>query len=199
MTSTPGIDPARTALLLMDFQSGIVDSFPGRDALLQRAAAARETTAAAGVHTVYVRVAFTDDARARVSDRNKSFAAVAGTDRLAVDAPDTQIHATLRPRPGDTVVTKTRVGAFSTTDLADQLAARGIDTLVLSGIATSGVVLSTVRDAADHDYRLFVLADCCGDRDEEVHRLLIERVFVRQADIIESADLSALLGAPRPG
>ena len=197
MASTSHIDPAHTALMLMDFQSGIVDSLPGNDGLLQRAAAARETTAAAGVHTVYVRVAFTDEARAQVSDRNKSFAALAGTDRMADDSPDTRIHATLEPRTGDTVVTKTRVGAFSTTDLANRLAARGIDTLVLAGVATSGVVLSTIRDAADRDYRLFVLADCCADRDEEVHRLLMDRVFVRQADIIESSDLERLLDPGR--
>jgi nicotinamidase-related amidase len=190
---TPPVDPGRTALLLMDFQAGIVDSLAEREALLQRAAAARETTVSAGVQTVYVRVAFTEEARARVSDRNKSFGALVGNDRLADDAPDTQIVAALEPRAGDIVVTKTRVGAFSTTDLAEQLAARGIDTLLLAGIATSGVVLSTIRDAADHDYRLFVIGDCCADRDDEVHRILLDRVFVRQADIIDSTSLGDLL------
>lgn len=46
------------------------------------------------------------------------------------------------------------------------------DTLVLFGIATSGVVLSTVLWAADADYRLFVIKDCCADLDETVHRML---------------------------
>jgi nicotinamidase-related amidase len=50
------------------------------------------------------------------------------------------------------------------------------------GIATSGVVLSTLRQAADLDYRLTVLADGCGDGDPEVHRVLTEKVFPRQAD-----------------
>jgi nicotinamidase-related amidase len=58
---------------------------------------------------------------------------------------------------------------------------------VLAGIATSGVVLSTVRDAADRDYELVVLSDCCVDSDPEVHRLLLERVFPRQARVITSA------------
>jgi nicotinamidase-related amidase len=106
---------------------------------------------------------------------------------------DAEIHPALQPTAADIVVTKTRVGAFSTTDLAAQLEARAIDTLILAGIATSGVVLSTVRDAADHDYRLFVLGDCCADRDDEVHRILLERVLVRQADVIDSADLDHLL------
>jgi len=56
--------------------------------------------------------------------------------------------------------------------------------MVLTGIATSGVVLSTVREASDKDYQLTVLADACGDGDEEVHRVLVEKVFPRQADVL---------------
>ena len=69
-----------------------------------------------------------------------------------------------------------------------------IDHLVLAGIATSGVVLSTLREAADRDYRLTVLADACLDRDAEVHRLLIEKVFPRQADVMTVADWVSALG-----
>ena len=59
-----------------------------------------------------------------------------------------------------------------------------MDTLVLTGIATSGVVLSTLRQAADLDYKLIVLADACLDGDAEVHRILTEKVFPRQADVL---------------
>ena len=52
------------------------------------------------------------------------------------------------------------------------------------GIATSGVVLSTVRWAADLDYSLVVVEDCCADSDEEVHRVLMQKVFPRQARVI---------------
>jgi len=98
-----------------------------------------------------------------------------------------------RGPPTDIVVRKTRVGAFSTTDLDQQLRDRGIDTLVLGGISTSGVVLSTLRDAADRDYRLLVLADLCADGDPEVHRVLLEKVFPRQADVVTSEQLTELL------
>ena len=91
--------------------------------------------------------------------------------------------------------TKKRVGAFSTTNLAARLTARGIDTLILSGIATSGVVLSTLRDAADRDYRLFVLSDICADMDAEVHiAALTEKVFPRQADVIDLDGFRLLIG-----
>jgi len=65
------------------------------------------------------------------------------------------------------------------------------------GIATSGVVLSTVRWAADADYDLIVLDDCCADGDAEVHRVLTQKVFPRQATVLSSqAFLQAL---PRAG
>ena len=96
----------------------------------------------------YVRVALTDDERDAVPERNKTFSALAAQrSGMHADAPDTAVHDAVAPAPGDIVVRKQRVGPFSTTDLADQLAARGIDTLVLGGISTSGVVLSTVRYA----------------------------------------------------
>ena len=82
------------------------------------------------------------------------------------------------------VVTKRRVSAFSGSDLEVVLRAANIDTLVLTGIATSGVVLSTLRQAADLDYRLVVLADACLDADAEMHRVLTEKVFPRQADVL---------------
>jgi nicotinamidase-related amidase len=68
-----------------------------------------------------------------------------------------------------------------------------IDSLVLTGIATSGVVLSTLRQAADLDYRLTVLADGCRDADDEVHRVLTEKVFPRQADVTTIASWVASL------
>ena len=71
-------------------------------------------------------------------------------------------------------MTKHRVGAFAGTDLEMILRAGEIDTLMLLGIATSGVVLSTLLDAADADYRLAVVTDCCADRDAELDACLKE-------------------------
>jgi nicotinamidase-related amidase len=76
--------------------------------------------------------------------------------------------------------------------------ARDIDTLILAGISTSGVVLSTVRDASDRDYRIFVLADAGADPDPETHAFLTAKVFPRQAHVIGVDDLSGLLDGDRP-
>jgi nicotinamidase-related amidase len=89
-------------------------------------------------------------------------------------------------------VPKTRVGAFSTTDLDTQLRAVGIDTPILAGISTSGVVLSTLRDATDRDYQIVVLADGCADFDPQVHYVLMRKVFPRQAHVATVAELTGL-------
>jgi nicotinamidase-related amidase len=67
------------------------------------------------------------------------------------------------------------------------LRANGIATLVLAGIATSGVVLSTVRHAADADYKIIVVEDCCADRVAEVHRVLCEKVFARMTSVTKAS------------
>ena len=82
------------------------------------------------------------------------------------------------------VVTKRRVSAFSGSDLDMVLRAGAIDALVLSGIATSGCVLSTLRQAADLDFSLIVLSDGCINSDHEVHRVLCEKVFRDQAEVL---------------
>jgi nicotinamidase-related amidase len=86
------------------------------------------------------------------------------------------------------------VSAFAGSDLDVVLRAGEVRSLVLCGIATSGVVLSTVRAAADMDYELTVLADCCADGDPEVHRVLLEKVFPRQAAVLGVADWERRLG-----
>ncbi len=103
--------------------------------------------------------------------------------RFTAADPDAAIHPEVAPTDGDIVVTKKRVSAFAGSDLETVLRGRGIDHLVLTGIATSGVVLSTLRQAADLDYGLTVLADGCLDADPEVHRVLTEKVFPRQAEV----------------
>jgi nicotinamidase-related amidase len=189
------LDPRRTALLLMDFQHRALATFPAADAnsLVNRAAGALSQARATGVKIVYVRVAFTDQDYAAIPARNKTFITIAERRYLAEGSPEAAIHADLTPQPGDVVATKTRVGAFSTTNLANILNPRHIDNLVLAGLHTSGVVLSTLREAADRDYRMLVLADCCADPHPEVHRILLDHVFPPQADVIDTGTFAGLL------
>ena len=82
---------------------------------------------------------------------------------------------------------------MSTTNLDRQLRDRGIDTLVLAGISTSGVVLSTLIEAADRDYRLYVLSDGTEDPDQQVRDVLLGRIFPRRVQVIDTATLRGLL------
>jgi nicotinamidase-related amidase len=193
----PAIDPARTALLVMDFQNGVVANvgLSDADALVSRVAGALAAMRATGGTVGYVRVGLTDDDWAAVPPSNKIFHAAARNRAMPADDPSTAIDDRLAPRDGDIVVRKVRVGAMSTTDLDAQLRGRGIDTLVLAGISTSGVVLSTVTDAADRDYRLVVLSDGVADRDQQTHEVLVHKVFPRRADVITIAEFGDLLSS----
>jgi nicotinamidase-related amidase len=200
MTDAPSIDPQHTALLVMDYQPGIVDSLPDPDALLSRGAEAIAIVRRHGGQVGYVRVAFDDADFEAIPATSGMGAAVAAMGKaLHADSPTTAVHDQVAPQPGDIVVRKTRVGAFSTTDLDARLRARDITTLILAGISTSGVVLSTVRDAYDRDYRVLVLADACADREADVHTFLTERIFPRQAEVIAVGELEGLLGTPGAG
>jgi nicotinamidase-related amidase len=169
----PSVDPRRTALLVMDYQAGILGRLDQAEALL----------------------ACADYEAVPAHSRFAPLLAAAGP-AMHSDSPATAVHDTVAPEPGDITVRKTRVGAFSTTDLDQQLRDRGIINLILAGISTSGVVLSTVRDAADRDYQVFVLADACADPVPGVHDFLTEKIFPRQAHVITSAELKDLLSGP---
>jgi nicotinamidase-related amidase len=98
------------------------------------------------------------------------------------------IHPAVAPEGNDIVVTKHRVDAFIGTDLDMILRANDIDRLFLFGIATSGVVLSTLLHASDLDFRLAVIQDCCADLDPQVHACLIDKIFPARALVIPSSD-----------
>ncbi len=189
---------ATTALLVMDVQRGIVERVAdGAGPLLSAVGRATGAARAAGLPVVYVRVAFRVGAP-EISPANRAFSALAASSTMGVDDPATQIHPAVAPQADDVVVVKKRVSAFSGSDLDVVLRSAEVDTLVLTGIATSGVVLSTLRQAADLDYRLTVLRDACADADPEVHRVLMEKVFPRQAAVSGTDEWVAGLAAAGP-
>jgi nicotinamidase-related amidase len=191
----PTVDPQRTALLVMDVQNGILGSAPAPDALIDRITSVIADVRAAGGTVAFVRVAFTEEDWAAVPQTNTAFSQLAEAKGMHHEAPAAQIDARVAPEDGDIVVRKTRIGAMSTTDLHEQLTARGIDTLVLTGISTSGVVMSTLVDAVDRDYRVIVVSDAVADQRAEVHDVMVNTVFPSRAHVIDSATLHDLLPA----
>jgi nicotinamidase-related amidase len=170
----------------MDYQQALVERLANESlvAAVNRAiAAAREK----GIPVMFVRIAFRPGFP-EVSPGNRIFGGISKSgDAMHQDNAATQIYEGLHPLDTETVVLKRRVSAFSGSDLDILLRAAKAENLVLAGIATSGVVLSTVRQAADLDFGLTVLEDACADSDVEVHQFLNEKIFPRMA-LVTSTD-----------
>jgi nicotinamidase-related amidase len=185
-------EPAKTALLVMDLQTEIVAMYQEMATpVIERTVGLVAAARAAKVQVIYVAVGFRPG-YPELNRRGPYYATIAPSGRLQNTSVDS-IVPELRPQADEPLVIKRRVNAFCGTDLELLLRHRGIDTLILTGIATSGVVLSTVRHGFDHDYRQVVVKDCCGDVDPEVHRVLTEKVFLRQATVGSASEVTAAL------
>ncbi len=190
--------PSHTTVLAMDCQAGIVSFYAKpQEEFVERAASVLRAARSAAMPVIHVQVGFRPGLP-EVSDRNRLFGAIKSSpqhQKLFEGAADA-IHPALGPEPGDIVVTKHRVSAFAGTDLEMILRAKEIDTVVLFGIATSGVVLSTLLEACDADYRIVVITDCCADMDTELHEALLDRLFPRRGDVITASDFVKALQQP---
>jgi nicotinamidase-related amidase len=150
----------------------------------------------AGMMVIHVVVEFRPG-HPELSPRNLMFEPVRANGMMVAGSEGVAIHPAAAPRAGEPIVVKHRVSPFVGADLETLLRANGIETLVLAGVHTSGVVLSTVRHAGDLDYRLVVVRDCCADPDAELHTMLLDRVIARQAAVVTTAQLaSALRSSP---
>jgi nicotinamidase-related amidase len=172
----------KTALLVMDIQDATIGRITDSQALLGSVHKAIEAARRADIPVIYVVVSFRKGLP-EISPENKAFSQIKSNyPSEAFENP--RVFPGLQVNEGEPVVIKKRVSAFAGSDLEIILRAGGIRQLVLTGISTSGVVLSTLREAADKDFRLTVLSDCCADADEEVNRVLLTKVFPRQADVL---------------
>ena len=188
------INTKSTALLVMDCQVNIVNSLPPPEKakvlrnLTKAIAAARQ----ASIPVIYVAVQFRKG-YPEISSRNPLFSTIREAGRLQEAAPDTAICEEIRPQPSEIVVTKKRISAFTGSDLEVVLRSRNIDTLVLTGVSSLGVVESTARFAFDMDYRLLVLGDCCSDRDPESNEIALTRLLPRISTVSPTDDFIAAI------
>jgi|SRR5271157_2382081 len=167
------IDKQKTAVLIMDYQNRMVNELSGeaKKDILEKANAILSIARSNNIPVIYIEV------------------------RRGPRTPEMEIHSAVTPKPGELVLTKQRTGPFTTTNLIEVLKKQGIDTLVLMGIATQGCVLTTVRCGADLDYKLIVVSDCCANPPSaEVHKMLMEKVFPGQANVVTAEEILGLLG-----
>jgi nicotinamidase-related amidase len=150
MTSSSEDGATRTAFLVLDYASYIVENFSHDDEVAKRAAAALAASRQAGLPVIYV----------------------------VPDGMQHQIHPLVAPAPGEPVLGKKSFSAFATTNLDERLRESAIGHLIIAGVATSGTVLSTTRWAVDIGYRVTVCVDACADPDPAAHAALTdENVF----------------------
>ena len=181
------MEKTNTALLVMDMQLAIVNTLPDTTALISTTKEVIRTARNRNICVIYNTVNFRQG-MPEISANNKAFSTIK-TRMADIDMKEwATIHPELAPEKDDIVINKRRFSAFTGSDLEVVLRGLDIQHLVLTGVSTSGVILSTLREAADKDYQLTVIEDCCKDSDEEVHRVLMNKVFPRQADITAASD-----------
>jgi nicotinamidase-related amidase len=187
-------DRERSAVLSMDLQAGVLSVYVKDEQFIPRVAAVLDHARRAGLLVIHVKVAFRPNVP-EASPRNLFLSAVKSSDRHQqfFQGDSGAIHPAIAPTADDLVVTKTRVSAFAGTDLDLLLRAHDIDTLIMLGVATSGVVLSTALAAFDADYRIVVVKDCCADLDADLHHCLIDRHLSRLTTVMTASDLQRAL------
>lgn len=180
------IDPKKTAVLSLDIQEGLLGFLPGASAVFPNAAIVVEASREGGFPLFHVGIGF-EPGYPEIAPANKRFMMVKERGLFVKGSDSAKIHPSIF-KPGDRVIYKHRVGAFAGNSLQMILRSQGIENLVFFGISTSGIVLSTLRAAADLDFQCTVVKDACFDPDEEVHRVLTGKVFAAQAAVITAEE-----------
>lgn len=199
---TLSLDRQRTALLIADFYTAFMGTLPHAidRHVVDNTQRVQQAARQAGLFLCYCATVFRPG-YVEISEHNKTFSARKHAGQPAVSDPLQLIHPAVAPLADEVVVGKHRVNALYGTALDLILRANARDTLIILGYATSGVVLSTVRSAADLDYRLIVVEDCCADQDPDVHDFLVQRLFPRQAEVVTAQEIiqacTALHGGAR--
>jgi len=190
------IAPKRTALLVIDCQ---VD-FGARDgemarrgadmtapqAALEKALALVDAARRAGVEVVFVRLITNPAAESAVIREARARQGDDGPQLCLEGSPGAEFVGP-QPLPGEPIISKKRYSAFSHTGLAQQLHAKGIDTLVLAGLTTECCIASSAWDGFELDFHVFIPQDACAAYEEDLHRHALKALAASGAVMAETA------------
>jgi nicotinamidase-related amidase len=187
-------DKDKTAVLTLDIQKGIFGFLPEAETtVVPKAAQVVNAARKKGIRVIHVGLGF-EPGHPEIGQVTSNFSMVKKNNVFVKGSESAQFHPSVFLE-GDMVIYKQRVGGFSDNTLEMVLRSNGIQHLVLMGISTSGIVLSTLRRAYDLDFASTVIEDACADRDEEVHRVLAKKVFAAQAKVLTAAEFEKALEA----
>jgi nicotinamidase-related amidase len=190
-------DPAKTAIVVIDLQRGIVESNPaphsGAEVVTRSAALCRAVRAVGGT-VALVHVTPSADGR----DALTPIADVPPVTPANRPAEWAELVPEMSPEPNDLVITKRQWGAFYGTELDLQLRRRGVDTIILCGISTNIGVESTARCAYELGYNQVFVEDATAARSVEEHEFVMRTAFPRMGRVRSTAQVLAALGAAAP-
>jgi nicotinamidase-related amidase len=188
------LEPAKTALVLIDLQQGVVAMatapYPAADVVAKGSELARAFRAE-GAPVVYVRVDLGDFLALPVDAPSRPPGAPPPPPAASELAPDAGFQN------GDLLVTKRHWGAFAGTELEQILKHRGVETVVLGGIATNFGVESTARQGTGLGFAFVIVEDACTSRDGDAHRFAFEQIFPRLARVRKTSEVIDALSGPR--
>ncbi|MBB1628617.1 isochorismatase family cysteine hydrolase [Achromobacter sp. UMC71] len=181
--------PAKTALLVMHYQTDITTLFPSvAPTLLANTRQLCDAARHAGIPVYFAKIHFSPD-YPEVSPLNKNGQ---GIKQMGLFTDD-EISPELGRRVSEPVIIAHRASVFFGTDLELRLSAQGIDTLIMVGIASTGVMLSSIAYASDADFRLYTVKDCCFDPDPVVHEHLFATAFASRTHVLSLDHALSLL------
>jgi len=182
----------RPALVVVDIVKGFTDPTCPLGSEADDVVAANITLMNAfhqrSLPVVLTTVIYRDDQQARVfRDR------VPALNLLTPDAEWVRFDTRLPQQASDIVLEKRHASAFHGTDLDGQLRALGVDSLVVTGLTTSGCVRATAVDGLQNNYPVVVPREACGDRNHEAHAANLYDLNAKYADVLDLEDVLALL------
>ena len=178
----------RPALILVDFVQAYFDHncalYAGVEDALASALRVREVARAAGIPVIYTNVTYREDG----ADGGVFFRKAPVLKNFIVGSPMGDWPLDLKPADGEFVISKQYPSAFFGTSLASTLHVMGIDTLIITGVTTSGCIRATCVDTMSHGFIPIVVADACGDRHEAPHEANLFDMNAKYADVVDEAE-----------
>lgn len=183
----------RPALLIVDFAMAYLDPasplFAGAEAALASNVRLLAAARGAGVPVIFTRVEYTPGG----ANGGLFYRKIPALKVFDAGSPLGEFPASLQPEAGETVVTKQFASAFFGTSLAAILSDKDIDTLLITGMSTSGCVRATALDALQHGFAPFVISDACGDRHAAPHSANLFDLQAKYAEVISEEQAISFL------
>ena len=184
---------ATPALILVDFVEAYFDAasplYAGVEDALASALRVRDAARLAGIPVIYTNVVY----QAGGADGGVFYRKLPALEVFVAGNPFGDWPTGLRPGPDEIVISKQYPSAFFGTPLAGRLTELGVDTLVITGLTTSGCVRATCVDAMSHGFVPIIVADACGDRHVAPHEANLFDMNAKYADVVDEASVVAHL------